>query len=283
MRYRALITLLSLAIVMLVGCRKNVVIPDDTLSDIFHDAFLSNAYKNVERIDIDSLQIYESIFNHYGYTAEDVRYTIGNFSRRKSARLGSVVEQAIARLEREAKVYKRQVVILDTVRNAAVRSMQREVYADTLIKVRKRADSTRLEIDIEPVLPGEYTISYEYEYEDDVKRHPRRAEFYFEGESGGRMSNISFTLRKTEYVRRTIRATEHARRLHLNLGMLTGKRRPKRQMLTLRNLRVNFKPDADMAIDSMFKRYVDIKIFADGFLFPAKDSLTLSADTTRVQ
>jgi hypothetical protein len=46
-------------------------------------------------------------------------------------------------------------------------------------------------------------------------------------------------------------------------------------------LTVTYKPKEEEAIDSLFKRYVDIKIFADGFLIK-KDSLTLSPDTTRV-
>ena len=56
---------------------------------------------------------------------------------------------------------------------------------------------------------------------------------------------------------------------------------PKTQDLEIRNLRVRYKLNADAAIDSLFGRYVDIKIFADGFLIK-KDSLALSADTTRV-
>ena len=130
------------------GCGKKNIIPDDTLADIFHDAFVVNAYIGEERINLDSLQIYEPIFNKYGYTAKDVVYTVGNFSRRKSARLGTVVEQAISRLEKESKMYAKKVVILDTIRNVAVRSFTRKVYEDTLIIAKKRADSTALHIEI---------------------------------------------------------------------------------------------------------------------------------------
>jgi hypothetical protein len=97
-------------------------------------------------------------------------------------------------------------------------------------------------------------------------------------------------------------AREDNRSLVLNLGKYTdlkkaekstsskkGKRSkksgkplpPKTQDLEIRNLRVRYKLNADAAIDSLFGRYVDIKIFADGFLIK-KDSLALSADSTRV-
>ena len=138
--------LLVAAMLAAVGCGKKNIIPDDTLAEIFHDAFVINAYIDEEHFNLDSLQIYEPLFERYGYTAKDVIYTVGNFSRRKSARLGSVVEQAISRLEQESKIYAKKVVILDTINNFAVRSFTRTVYQDTLIKAKKRADSTAMAI-----------------------------------------------------------------------------------------------------------------------------------------
>ena len=281
MRKIAVVALLA-AVVTLGGCRQKTVIPDSTLADIFHDAFVANAYVGVEHVNIDSLQIYEAIFERYGYTAEDVRYTVGNFSRRKSARLGSVVERAISRLEEESRIYQQRVVVLDTVRNVAVRTMRREVYADTLIEARKRADSTLLEIVIEPVYPGEYVISYNYDCEDDLKKYPRKDVYYFEGDYGGRRNYASSKLRAHENVRRVMKTDGNSCRLKIRLGEYEGKSRPKRQKLTINKLRVVYTPTDELAIDSLFSRYVDIRIFADEFFFPATDSLALSADSTRV-
>lgn len=94
------------------SCARHTIIPDSELALIFRDAFLANAYISNENIRTDSLRIYEPIFARYGYTTEDVYYTIGNFSKRKSARLGDVVERAIDLLEAEGKVYNREVAIL---------------------------------------------------------------------------------------------------------------------------------------------------------------------------
>ena len=268
------------------GCKKRVVIPDDTLADIFHDAFVVNAYIGQEHINIDSLAMYESIFKHYGYTAEDVAYTVGNFSRRKSARLGSVVEVAISRLERESQVYEKGVVILDTIRAVAVRSFTRTIYEDTLITATRRADSTKLRVAVPVQRRGEYTVTYEYKCEDDLKKYPRRADLYFEYENGRRMGSTSLTLHKEDRVRRTLtlRYEEDSRcSLVMNLGNYTElkKRKPKRQKLEIKNLKVVYKPTDDIAIDSLKERYLPIKIFANGFLIK-KDSIALSADTTRV-
>jgi hypothetical protein len=278
-----------------VGCNKKNVIPDDTLAEIFHDAFVANAYIEEERINLDSLQVYEPIFERYGYTAKDVIYTVGNFSRRKSARLGTVVEQAISRLEQESKIYAKKVVILDTINNVAVRSFTRTVYQDTLIKATKRADSTALKITISPIYQGEYSISYNYTYEEFVQ-YPRSAEFYFNDESGYRNTTSTIPLRQSGLISRTLTPRGNQKELVLNLGKYIGRQRtvvrngkkkvikvgpPKTQDLEIRNLKVVYKPTLDIAIDSLFERYVNIKIFVDGFLVK-KDSLALSADTTRI-
>ena len=298
MMKRVLSILFVVAMVGMVGCGKKNIIPDDTLADIFHDAFVVNAYIGEERIDLDSLQIYEPIFNRYGYTAKDVVYTVGNFSRRKSARLGTVVERAISRLEQESKAYAKKVVILDTIRNVAVRTLTRTVYSDTLIKAKTRADSTALYIEISPVYQGEYKISYIYKCEDDLKKYPRSSEFYFCDDNGHCHSVASIPLRNKGSITRSIVSHGDNRKLVLNLGKYTdlnkrtfksGKtgaknkknRPPKSQDLVIRNLKVVYKPNEDSAIDSLFERHVNIKIFADGFLIK-KDSLTLSADSTRV-
>lgn len=283
------------------SCDERKIIPDETLSKIFHDAFVVNAYIDEERINIDSLYIYEPIFRRYGYSTADVMHTIGNFSRRKSVRLGSIVEESIAQLERESRAYEKQVVILDTIRNVAVRTSKREIYRDTLIVAKKRADSTNLHIVITPAPRGEYNISYNYDCNDDLEKYSRTSEFYFMDENGYQRNRVAVTMREKGVLNRTLVTNDDCRNLVLNLGKYTnldknvntsgqrgkkGKKNkkrlpPKTQDLTIRNLRVTYKLKEADAIDSLFERYVDVKIFADGFLIQ-KDSLALSADTTRV-
>ena len=71
-------TILLLAVVALMtACNKPKEIPDKDLGAIFRDAMLVNAYLAINTgTDLDSLRVYEPIFARYGYTAEDVQYTI---------------------------------------------------------------------------------------------------------------------------------------------------------------------------------------------------------------
>lgn len=285
---RVLYLLLFIAAVATTGCREKKIIPDNTLADIFHDAFVANAYIGEEHINIDSLQLYESIFQRYGYTVDDVTHTIGNFSRRKSVRLGSIVEKAISKLEKEGKVYEKQVMILDTIRNVAVRTFKRTIYTDSLIVAKNRADSTKLHIEISPAPRGEYILLYSYTCGDDLEKYPRTAELYFADENGIPKNRVSFALREKGSVNRTVVAKDNSHKLVFNIGKYIkndskdGKpKRPKTQNLEVRDLRIIHKLNADDAVDSLFARYVDIKIFADGFLIK-KDSVALSTDAAGV-
>ena len=116
------------------SCARDKVIPDEELARIFRDAYLINAYVSDRGVKLDSLELYEPVFSRYGYTAEDVRYTIGNFSRRKSAKLSDVVEQSIRLLEEESAYYKYEVGVLDTIDNVARRRFTRTVYSDSLTR-----------------------------------------------------------------------------------------------------------------------------------------------------
>ena len=274
---------LAMAAMAFVSCTQKRIIPDDTLADIFHDAFVVNAYIGEERVNLDSLQIYEPIFNRYGYTSEDVVHTVGNFSRRKSARLGSVVEAAISRLEQESKIYAGKVVILDTIKSAAVRTFTRVIYRDSLIKSNKRADSVNMRVIVTPVTKGEYTINYSYKCNGDLEKHPRKAEFYFENEDGHRHGYTSVSMHMFGTVNRTLVANDSDVRLVMKLGEFEKKSKnyPKDHSITIRNLKVTRKLREKDALDSLFKHYVDVKIFSNEFLYK-KDSVALSADSTRV-
>ena len=85
---RVITILLVAAALAATGCRRYKVIPDRTLGQIFHDAMLTNAYVDNQGVNVDSLNIYEPIFARYGYTTEDVRYTLEEFSSRLREAVG---------------------------------------------------------------------------------------------------------------------------------------------------------------------------------------------------
>ena len=286
---RAFYSLLLVAMMAVTGCQEKAVIPDDVLVDIFHDAFVVNAYIGETHVNLDSLHVYEPIFQRYGYSAADVVHTVGNFSRRKSVRLGSIVEQAITKLEQDSREFAKKVVILDTIRNVAVRTFKRTIYTDSLIVAKTRADSTKLYIELSPAPRGEYMVTYNYTCGDDLDKNPRNTEFYFLDENGVQRSRTVFSLREKGTINRTIISKENNPKMVLNIGKYADYNskdekkagRPKTQDLEVRNLKIVHKHSDVDAVDSLFKKYVDIKIFADGFL-DKKDSLALSSDAAGV-
>ena len=289
----------AVVILAIFGCSRRKEIDDKTLALIFRDAYITNAYLGVNYMNLDSILIYEPILDKYGFTPEDFRYTIGNFSRRKSAQLGRVLKEAENQIAGYAAIYEKKVVVLDTIKNVAIRSFKRTIRRDSLIEIKTKADTSKLQLIVDPLQPGSYSIRYKYTYEkEEVKKKRRskksttttyndenvlRGAMYVVTGSGSHRNNYSYNLRKEESIRRTITADTSARQLIITFAKPSDARhklgKPK---ITITDLEINYTPDADMAIDSLFKRYIDIKIFDDAFFTNQKDSLALSADTTRV-
>ena len=267
------------AFLLLAGaaCTRHKIIPDEKLAQIFHDAFLTNAYIGDVRVNIDSLNIYEPIFARYGYTTRDVYYTIGNFSKRKSARLGDVVEMAIDKLEAEGKFYDREVAVLDTIDNVARRTFTRTVYADSLIRVGALRDTARLRIAVD-VQPGEYELRLKY-LVDSLDRNEKglRGVVWLENRDGGRSSVYSTTLRRnrTEYYSQVkdLRTENFPRRFTvdtthrcLHLDFLDFREKPLRPSVTVTGLEIDYIPTTSVAVDSLYRQQLDLRIFADEFL-----------------
>lgn len=254
-----------LAMLILGGCARHKIIPDDELAMIFHDAFLTNAYLNVENRPTDSLRLYEPIFARYGYTADDLHYTIGNFSKRKSARLGDVVERAIDLLEAEGKVYDREVAILDTIDNVARRTFTRPVVSDTLIRVSALRDTSLLSYSID-VEPGEYTFSLKYEV-DSLDRNPRgmRGVMWLERRDSTRSNLYTTTLRRNREESFTRNFTTDSTHRRLCIHFLTFGEKPQRPSITVRDLKVEYTPPTRRAVEQLYDRQLDIRVFADEF------------------
>ena len=275
MKYRIRLAALLLLGLMAGACVRHKIISDEELAHIFHDAFLTNAYVSTERLSLDSLNIYEPIFARYGYTTEDVQYTIGNFSKRKSARLGDVVEEAIRMLEEEGLRYEHEVAVLDTIDNVARRTFTRTVLADSLVRVRSLRDTARLHIRLDSLLPGEYNLTVNY-LVDSLDRNPGlRGSAWLIRTDGSRTSSYTFTMRRNKEERFTRRYTADSttRELHLNLFLpREGATRPS---VTLRDLEIRYTPPTRQAVESLYLRQPDIRIFADEFFRAAhpKDSL----------
>ena len=257
------------------ACSHHTIIPDDELALIFHDAFLANAYLGGRNPTADSLNGYEPIFARYGYTTQDVQYTIGNFSKRKSARLGNVVERAITMLDAEGKDYSREVAILDTIDNVALRTARRTVRADSLIRVRSLADTSQLRFAFD-VVPGAYDVQLTY-LVDSLDRNTAdapRSRMWLESADGTQSQNYNIILRRRSegYISHRFKADSGHRRLCIEFYSFTG--RPQTPSVTVRNFKVEHTPEKAEAVDLLYERQLDLRIFADEFFRAAqKDSL----------
>ena len=259
------ISLCTLVLLLAGACARHKIIPDRKLAQIFHDAFLTNAYIGDRQMRIDSLKIYEPVFAKYGYTTEDVYYTIGNFSKRKSARLGDVVELAIEQLEAEGKALNREVAVLDTIDNVARRAFTRTVYADSLIRVGSLRDTARLRIAID-VQPGEYDLRLKY-LVDSLDRNDRglRGVVWLERKDSTRASVYATTLRRNRIESFTRRFTVDSTHRRLRLDFIDFREKPQRPSVTLTDLTVDYTPQTSAAVDSLYLQQLDIRIFADEF------------------
>ena len=252
------ITASAALVVLFAACARHKIIPDDKLAQIFHDAFLTNAYINNENVRTDSLRIYEPIFAGYGYTTDDVHYTIGNFSKRKSARLGDIVERAI-----------------DTIDNVARRTFTRAVLAASLIRVRSLSDTARLSFSVD-VEPGDYQLSLKY-LVDSLDRNDKglKGSVWLERRDSTRTGVYTTTLRRNreETFSRRLTADSSHRRLRIDFLNFTGK--PQRPSVTVTDLKVEFTPPTRTAVERLYEQQLDIRIFADEFFRAANPADSL--------
>ena len=267
---------IAAAAVAAVSCGKPRIIPDSTLSEIFYEAFLTNAYIGEMGVKTDSLAIYESIFDKYGYTVEDLQYTIGNFSKRKSARLGNVVEVAIARLESEGSYYNRETAILDTIDARARRIFSRTVYADTLVTIYRLSDTVRSRIVVDSLQRGEYAVSLSYNIDSLDKNSRQRIMIHTERDNGTErveMNNV-MQRRTDKQVNYTVKNDGSLRRMTITLAELDRSSKAERPHMTFRDIRVKYIPYADDVVDSLYERTIDLGIFNLKMLLPdAPDSI----------
>lgn len=154
------------------GCSRKTIIPDSDLERIAREMFLVNAYANAERMKTDSLDIYTPILERYGYTQNDFFNTLANFQKRKSARLGDVIEASIASLESLAEGYEQKLRNLRYVDSLAKAQCSQEVLWMEHIAVNRLKDTTKLQLSLPIHDRGEYIVSYHY-YIDTLDKNTR--------------------------------------------------------------------------------------------------------------
>lgn len=257
---RAIIVVVA---VLIAACSGPKVIPDAILVDIFHDAFVANAYISEANIASDSLYIYEPIFKRYGYTMDDLQHTLTTINERKSSRISSIMHDVSRRLEQEYKDEQRKIIVLDTIDNFAKRSYTRTVYSDSLIRVNKLRDTTKLRIRLKDLIPGEYTVSFNYLIDTLDENRNSRVEVYLainDTTHAHRHTMMLSRYRDGSYSRKFTADTQH-KELYVNMYYHPNNEESKLPDITIRNFKVVRVLPTSVSVDSLYNNQLNLTIF----------------------
>ena len=250
------------SIATVVGCSGPKEIPDKDLINIFHDAYLANAYMSEAGIHENSLKLYEPIFERYGYTMDDLQHTLMTFNERKSAMLSDIMNEVYRRLDAEARREAAKMVVLDTIDNLAKRMYTRTVYADSLIRVKRLRDTTKLRITIGDLVPGEYSVTFDYLIDTLDENLNSRVEAYVLRNDTTEVLRHTLMLsrhRESKYSRKFNIDTSH-RELFINMYYHPKNEESKLPDITIRNFKVVRVLPTEVSVDSLYYDQLNLNI-----------------------
>lgn len=256
---------LCVAIVSLLAtsCKGPKAIPDADLVNIFHDAFVINAYIEDSGMQSDSTKVYEPILERYGYTVDDLHYTIKTFSERKSAMLSDIVTVVSERLNDEYKEQSYKVMILDTIDRVAQRAFTRVIAGDTLIRANKLKDSSKLRVRINDLVPGDYTVKFDYLIDSLDENRNSRVEVYLVTNDSMKVMRHTTMLarhRESKYTRSFKVDTSHCA-LYVNMFYHPQGEESKLPDVRIRDFEIERVLPADVAVDSLYQQQLNVRLF----------------------
>ena len=275
-------------LLFLVACDSPKTIPNDDLANIFHDALLTNAYISQKSVKYDSLNIYEPILAKYGYTKEDMQYTLENFLRQKSAHLSDVITDVNDRLAREAAALRAAVVRVDTVRNVAQRRARRTIFElEKPIVAKSKADTSKLIIKLPMQGAGEYVISACYTINPKDEGTGRRFTANFLASDSLTyhqyatiMHRVDSSELRTQFsLSRSMAEKYDTLRLHFNDFATRRDKRPQSSTITVHSASVRFTPSEEESIEQLFEEQFDSRIFSEEFIHSIEDEWLIVADS----
>jgi hypothetical protein len=245
------------------GCKSNDEIPEDDLVNIFHDAFIANAYlAKTGTIPNDSLIIYEPILEKYGYTIEEFRNTLQSLSQRKSARISKLLTQASDKLEAEAAIARRRIVVLDTIDNIAKRTFTRTIYQDSLIHVKRLKDTTKLRVSIKDIIPGDYTLSFNYFIDTLDENRNSRVEVYLLKNDSIQIKRHTQMLSRYKEGKftRTFNVDTTMSEIYLNVYYHPHNEESKLPDITIRDFKIVRVLSTEQSVDSLYHTQLNLRI-----------------------
>jgi hypothetical protein len=268
-RYIRIITSLLFAGTLL-ACNAPKIIPDRELGQIFHDAMLVNAFiQHNRQMELDSMNIYEPILAKYGYTKEDMHYTLNKITRQKSASLGNVADYMINTLTEESEKLNVKVAKMDTIESVARRRYEQILLRDTTIVATTEADTAKLQITVPHAQKGLYRLEVSYTLDKDDKGIGRR--YYVDWMRGDSLvRNITnaplIRGRKGKISVEAWLATGDSLADCMQIDFTRfnlKKNRLKKTPMTIHEIKVLYTPTIDESRERMLREQSHMRIFAD--------------------
>ena len=278
-----------LATLLVAACSGRAkVIPDKDLVNIFHDAFIANAYMTEANINQDSIYLYEPIFKRYGYTMNDLQHTLTTINERKSSRISDIMRDVNERLEQESKMEQRKMIVLDTIDNLAKRTYTRTMYSDTLIRVKELRDTNKLHISLKDLVEGEYTVSFDYLIDTLDENRNSRVEAYLvinDTTNALRHTMMLSRFREGKYSRKFKADTQH-KELYVNMYYHPNNEESKLPDITIRNFKIVRVLPTEVSVDSLYHEQLNLCIINHELMTAfTRDTIKIvePADTTLLE
>lgn len=268
-RYIRIITSL-LFVGTLLACNAPKIIPDRELGQIFHDAMLVNAFiQHNRQMELDSMNIYEPILAKYGYTKEDMHYTLNKITRQKSSSLGNVADYMINTLTEESEKLNVKVAKMDTIESVARRRYEQILLRDTAIVATTEADTTKLQITVPHAQKGLYRLEVSYTLDKEDKGIGRR--YYVDWMRGDSLiRNITnaplIRGRKGKISVEAWLATGDSLADCMQIDFTRfnlKKNRLKKTPMTIHDIKVIYTPTIDESRERLLREQSHMRIFAD--------------------
>lgn len=237
---------------LLGSCSKKTIIPDDELKNIAREMFLVNAYVSSNRINTDSLDIYTPILERYGYTQDDFFNTLANYQKRKSARLGDVMNATILDMESLSEGYQAKLRNKRFIDSLAKAGCKKEIFTLDGVEVNRMKDTARLRISLPIIDKGEYVVEYSYNIDTLDKNLRLQSEHTTYDRNGKRLSLMRNNLSgggTTKHYSTTITPRPSAERYELLLADYT--RREDEPHISFSSLRITYFPPIEEALEQM--------------------------------
>lgn len=153
-------------------------IPEDKLRDMIADIVLVDSYvANIikpTRRDRDTIDYFNPILDKYGYTIEDLEYTINKYARRKTDIIWNSLDKATARVEVIKNMYDNNKRLREKL-NIIIseRSTDTLYYSNDTINIRNAENLKKLIKKYPIKRRGEFTIKYDYKVGEGDKNESR--------------------------------------------------------------------------------------------------------------